>query len=39
MGDLSGGLFSLTTIGKHPHAKTPNATHQARLEAEAQRTL
>jgi len=29
MGYLSGVLFSGTTIGEHPHAKTPNATLQA----------
>jgi hypothetical protein len=39
MGYLSELLFRVTTIGEHPHAKTPNARHQVRLEAEAERTL
>ena len=37
MGYLSGVLFM--TIGEHPHAKTPNATPQARPEAVAERRL
>jgi hypothetical protein len=35
MGYLSGVLFSVTTIGEHPHVKTPNARHELLLEAEA----
>jgi hypothetical protein len=39
MGYLSGVLFSVTTIGEHPHAKTPNAGGEPLPEAGAQRTL
>ncbi len=34
MGYLSGVLFSVTTIGEHPHAKTPNAQAEARATPE-----
>jgi hypothetical protein len=41
MGYLSGVLFGVTTIGEHPHAKTPNAGAQPCPKAEArnERTL
>ena len=41
MGYLSGVLFRVTTIGEHPHVKTPNAGPQPPLEAGArhERTL
>jgi hypothetical protein len=39
MGYLSRVLFRVTTIGEHPHAKTPNATAQPLPKAGAQRTL
>ena len=36
MGYLSGVLFSITTIGEHPHAKTPNAAPQPLPKAGAE---
>ena len=39
MGYLSGVLFSVTTIGEHPHARTPNASAQPLPEAGAERKL
>ena len=41
MGYLSGVLFRVTTIGEHPHAKTPNARRQplGRAGATKERTL
>ena len=35
IGYLSEVLFRVTNIGEYPHAKTPNAGHEPRLEAEA----
>ena len=36
---LSEVFFRVTTIGEHPHAKTPNAGAHLLLEAGAERTL
>jgi hypothetical protein len=39
MGYLSEILFRGTTIGEHPHAKTPNAGGEPRPKAGVERTL